>query len=185
MDFSKSFHQAHSYNDFLDHYASPQQRNRWDAFHASITLTPQQQALLQGFTRRQRVLCLAGTWCGDCVEQCPAFDHFQANNPLLEIRYQDRDHDPQLQQALEICGGARVPVVVFLSEEDLFVGRYGDRTLSKYRQMLTDTTGPACPTGLASSTELTTTVVQEWLDEFERIQLILRTSPRLRKKHGD
>jgi hypothetical protein len=27
--------------------------------------------------------------------------------------------------------------------------------------------------------------VQDWLDEFERVQLILRTSPRLRKKHGD
>ncbi len=185
MDFSQSFHQAHAYNDFLDRYASPPQRDRWNAFHASITLTPQQQTLLQSFTRRQRVLCLAGSWCGDCVEQCPIFDHFQAHNPLLEIRYQDRDHDPQLQQALKICGGARVPVVVFLSEEDLFVGRYGDRTLSKYRQMLADTTGPACPTGLGSGTELTAAVIQEWLGEFERIQLLLRTSPRLRKKHGD
>ena len=27
--------------------------------------------------------------------------------------------------------------------------------------------------------------VQEWLDEFERIQLMLRTSGRLRQKHGD
>ena len=185
MDFSEPFHQALPYDDFLDRYASPQQRQRWDAFHDSITLTPEQRLLLEGFTRRQRVLCLAGAWCGDCVEQCPIFDHFQASNPLLEIRYQDRDHDPQLQQALETCGGARVPVVVFLSEEDLFVGRYGDRTLSKYRQMLAATTGPACPTGLGTGAELTIAVIQEWLDEFERIQLLLRTSPRLRKKHGD
>ena len=28
-------------------------------------------------------------------------------------------------------------------------------------------------------------VLQEMLDEFERVQLLLRTSPRLREKHGD
>jgi hypothetical protein len=28
-------------------------------------------------------------------------------------------------------------------------------------------------------------VTQEWLDVFERAQLILRTSARLREKHGD
>ena len=28
-------------------------------------------------------------------------------------------------------------------------------------------------------------VTQDWLDEFERAQLILRTSARLRQKHGD
>jgi hypothetical protein len=28
-------------------------------------------------------------------------------------------------------------------------------------------------------------VAAEWLAEFERVQLILRLSPRLRQKHGD
>jgi hypothetical protein len=27
--------------------------------------------------------------------------------------------------------------------------------------------------------------LQEWLNEFERIQLMLRISPRLRQKYGD
>jgi hypothetical protein len=28
-------------------------------------------------------------------------------------------------------------------------------------------------------------VVQDWMNEIERIQLLLRLSPRLRSKHGD
>jgi len=28
-------------------------------------------------------------------------------------------------------------------------------------------------------------VLQEWLDEFERVQWMLRLSPRLRQLHGD
>jgi hypothetical protein len=28
-------------------------------------------------------------------------------------------------------------------------------------------------------------VTQDWLDEFERVQLLLRLSSRLRQKHGD
>ena len=182
MDFAEKFQQALSYGDFLDHHASPDQRQQWDDFHRSIQLTPAQRDLLASFTRQQRVLCLAGSWCGDCVRQCPIFDHFQHVNPLLEVRYQDRDTDHELQESLTICGGARVPVVVFLSEEDLEVARYGDRTLSKYRQMAAHLDGDNASLSVA---ERTSAVVQEWLNEFERTQLLLRTSPRLREKHQD
>lgn len=182
MDFADKFEQALSYRDFLDRHASSDQQEQWDNFHQSIQLTTDQQELLASFTRQQRVLCLAGTWCGDCVRQCPIFDHFQQASPLLEVRYQDRDSDLELQESLRICGGARVPVVIFLSEDNLVVGHYGDRTLAKYRQMAAPLDGKQTPLG---GTELTNVVVQEWLHEFERTQLLLRTSPRLREKHGD
>ena len=182
MDFGDKFEQALSYQDFLERHASPDQRQQWDDFHRSVQLTADQQALLSSFVRQQRVLCLAGTWCGDCVRQCPIFDHFQQFSPQLDVRYQDRDSDPELQKSLEICGGARVPVVVFLSEDNLPVGRYGDRTLAKYRQMAAPLEGKPATRGIP---ELTAAVIQEWLNEFERTQLILRTSPRLREKHGD
>lgn len=185
MDFGSHFHEAFSYEDFLDQHASDQQRARWDACHASITLAPHQQELLAGFRRVQRVLCLAGTWCGDCIDQCPILEHFHQASPCIEVRYQDRDHDQALSDALRICGGSRVPVVVFLSEDNLFLGQFGDRTLSRYRHLANTTTGPACSAGLPTQDTLTDQTLQEWLNEFERIQLMLRTSPRLRKKHGD
>ena len=79
-----------------------------------------------------------------------------------------------------------MPVVVFFSEDGQEVGRYGERTLSKYRQMMRDQAGDSCPTGLAVSGDpLPAQVTQDWLDEFERVQWLLRLSPRLRQKHRD
>ena len=95
-----------------------------------------------------KVLCLAGAWCGDCVNQCPIFDHFARLAPSIQLRFFDRDAHPDLSAELKICGGGRVPVVVFLSEDGQLVGWYGDRTLSKYRQMAIDQLGAACPTGI-------------------------------------
>jgi thiol-disulfide isomerase/thioredoxin len=132
------------------------------------------------------VICLAGAWCGDCVNQCPIFEHFAQATDKISVRYFDRDVHADLAAELKICGGNRVPVVVLLSEDLQEVGRYGDRTLSKYRQMIADLTGPACPTGLIPPRhDLLSAVTQDWLNEFERCQWILRTSPRLRQKHGD
>jgi hypothetical protein len=83
-------------------------------------------------------------------------------------------------------GGNRVPVLVFLSEDGYEVARYGERTLTKYRQMMREQAGPACPTGLAApGDQLVPQVIQEWLNEFERAQWILQLSPRLRQLHGD
>ncbi len=184
-DFGQDFHRGLHYDDFLDRYATEEQRRRWDAVHDAISLTEPQRELLRSFKREMKALVLAGTWCGDCVEQCPIFDLFAAETDAIALRFFDRDDQPVLAKALEICGAARVPAVLFLSEDDQPCGRYGDRTLSKYRRMAADLTGAACPTGLGRDESLTAAVVQDWLDEFERIQLMLRTSGRLRQKHGD
>jgi len=185
FDFAAAFESGLSYHDFLQKYGEPGYRQRWQDVHDRIKLTDAQKTLLQGFTRELRVLCLAGAWCGDCVNQCPIFDHFAQVTDRLKIRFFDRDDHPQLAEAVRICGGARVPVVVFLNEDGQFCGLYGDRTLSKYRQMAHDQLGPSCPTGLGVDQPLLDNVVQDWLNEFERMHLMVRLSPRLRQKHGD
>ncbi len=185
FDFSSKFEAGLPYSAFLEKYASSEQRRRWDDFHATVTLNNDQRALLQSWTRSTKVIVAAGTWCGDCVNQCPIFECFAAVCPQLDIRYFDRDDHPDLMAELSICGGARVPSVLFLSEDGHVCGRYGDRTLSKYRSVVANLTGAACPTGLVHEGSLTEQVVQDWLDEFERIQWMLRTSSRLRQLHGD
>jgi len=185
FDFAKAFEQGLRYETFLDRYATPDQRARWSSFHASVSLAPQQRALLASWTREMRVLVLAGAWCGDCINQCPMFEHFAAACPRISIRYLDRDDDQQLTAELETCGGARVPAVVFLSEDGKFCGRAGDRTLSKYRSLVANLGGAACSTGLNADQSLTELVLQDWLNEFERIQWMLRTSSRLRQLHND
>jgi thiol-disulfide isomerase/thioredoxin len=186
MDWPTLFADALPYASFLDRHATPVQRARWDASHARVALTAEQRALLGGFTRKMPVLCLAAAWCGDCVNQVPIFDHFARAGPNLDVRLIERDERPEVARALAINGGLRIPVVVFLSEDGYEVARYGERTLSTYRRMAIDQLGPACPTGLVPpGNDLLAPVVAEWLAEFERAQLILRLSPRLRARHGD
>ncbi len=186
MDWLHVFSQGLPYASFLDRYATPAQRERWEAMHARFRLTSQQQALLKGFSRRMPVLCLAGAWCGDCINQCPAFDHFARAGTVINLKFLDRDEHPDVRDALAINGGYRVPVVLFLSEDGFEVARYGERTLSTYRRLAAEKLGPACPTGLvAPPDDALAAVAAEWLAEFERVQLILRLSPRLRQKHGD
>jgi thiol-disulfide isomerase/thioredoxin len=185
MDLLAKFQSGLTYTDFLNRYAKPDQRQRWDDFHAHVKLKPDQKALLASFTRRMPVIVIAGAWCGDCVNQCPMFDHFAAACDKIDVRYFDRDANPDLTAAFPTCGGARVPTVVFLSEDGHICGRMGDRTLSKYRDAVSNLSGAACSTGLVGESSLTERVVQDWLNEFERIQWMLRTSSRLRQLHGD
>ena len=186
MDWSSEFEAAHPYTRFLDQYATPAQRSRWDAMHSRVRITEAQASLLGGFVRRMPVLVMAGAWCGDCINQCPFFDHIAAHSPAIDLRFIDRDASAEVRNAVAINGGPRVPVAVFLSEEFLEVTRYGERTLSTYRRLAIDQLGPACPTGLVPpSDEATMTALAEWLGEFERAQLILRLSPRLREKYQD
>lgn len=185
-DFAAPFKLGLSYDQFLAKFGTDEHRRRWANVHAAIQLTDAQRELLASFRRQMKVICLAGAWCGDCVNQCPIFDHFARSTSNLEVRYHDRDASADLAAELKICGGGRVPVVVFLSEDGQFVGLYGDRTLAKYRRMAADQLGASCPTGLVvPDASLTAAVVQEWLNEFERVQLLLRISPRLRQLHGD
>ncbi|MGQ0634697.1 MAG: thioredoxin family protein [Planctomycetaceae bacterium] len=186
LDYGAKFNVGLGYHEFLAKYGTEEQRRRWEAVHEKVALSEAQRALLASFVREMKVLCLAGAWCGDCVNQCPILDHFAIAGPRIALRFFDRDAHPDLGEALSVCGGARVPVVLFLSEDNYQVAWYGDRTLSKYRRMAQEQLGAACPTGIApDETSLLAAVTQDWLNEFERVQLILRTSARLRKLHGD
>jgi hypothetical protein len=186
MNFAAKFDEGLSYHDFLERHGGDHDRRRWAAVHAEVALSDAQKELLRSFRREMKVLVMAGAWCGDCVNQCPIFDRFAAETERIRLRFFDRDAHADLTGLLQTCGAARVPAVLFLSEDDHVCGRYGDRTLAKYRQMAAGLGGAACPSGInAPGDTLLAQVTQEWLDEFERIQLMLRTSGRLREKHGD
>lgn len=186
MEWAGVFSEAYSYGDFLTHHATPEQQTRWRAVYDRVVLTSEQRELLQGFVREMQVLCVAGAWCGDCVNQCPILGRIGEQSPLILVRFVDRDAQPDAQTALMMNAGRRVPAVVFLSEDGEECGRYGDRTLASYRQVAADRLGPACPTGIVPPGEgLMSAVTAEWVGQFERIQLMLRLSKRLREKHGD
>jgi thiol-disulfide isomerase/thioredoxin len=186
MSLFDKFSDALPYAEFMARYGTPAYDARWKDVFNKIQLTLAQRELLGQFKRTTNVLVLAGAWCGDCAGQCPIFDRFAEAAPVLTVRYLDRDDHPDAQQALQINGGNRVPVVVFFSEDGQEVARYGERTLSQYRSMAAKVTGAICSTGIVGAGDpLLAQITQDWLDEFERVQWILRLSPRLREKHGD
>jgi thiol-disulfide isomerase/thioredoxin len=174
------FEQALPYDAFLARYGTPADKARWDRTRAAVTLTDDQKRLLGTFTRRTNLLVLAGAWCGDCAAQCPILDRFAEAAPVLAVRYLDRDAFPDAQQELQINGGNRVPVAVFFSEDGFEVARFGERTLTAYRRMAAEAAGE----GRGGGPDLPG-VVRDWLDQVERVQWVLRLSPRLRRLHGD
>jgi ferredoxin len=166
---------------------TPEQQRRWQQVYEAAELTSVQKQLLAGFVRDMKVLILSGIWCGDCVQQCPLLQRCAEGNPQrIDLRLLDRDEHRDLTEQVRINGGDRVPVALFLAEDHELCGVYGDRTLHRYRALAERQLGPSCPTGIVppGATEMVATL-QDWLHEFERIQLMLRLSARLRQQHND
>ncbi len=186
MNWESSYRKALSYEEFLHRYGTDSSRPRWQAVYDRVQLTAPQRELLGGFTRQMYLLCVAGAWCGDCVREGPILQRIAEASPKIEPRFLDRDAHPEEQDALAINNGHRIPMVVFLSEDFYECARYGERTLATYRKMAVERLGPSCPTGIVPpGEEYLSTITQEWLNEVERVQLLLRLSPRLRAVHGD
>ena len=159
----------------------------WSEFRKTVHTTPEQAELFAGFTRRMHLLVVSGTWCGDCVQQVPLLDAIAGLRPdLIELRIVDRDEHMDLSKRVVINGGLRVPVVLFLNEEFEFASVYGDRTLARYRGMAEAILGASCPLpGAPVPEDKVQAMLQDWIDETERVQLLLRMSTKLRAKHGD
>jgi hypothetical protein len=174
---------------YAAHVASgtPEQQRRWREVYDAARLSAAQRELAAGFTRPMKLLVLSGVWCGDCIQQVPLIQRIVEACPRrLELRLADRDRRPLLAAALRLNQGGRVPVVVMMAEDFAFCSLYGDRTLTRYRALARRQLGDACPLALAApeDEELSGTLA-DWLREIERVQLMLRLSPRLRQKYGD
>ena len=133
-----------------------------------------------------KVIVLSGVWCGDCSSQGPMLAAIADGSDMIDLHWLDRDAASELSNHLSMNQGHRVPTVIFMAEDYEPVSVYGDRTLTRYRVMAARQYGDACdiPGAVIPEDEFAATM-QEWLDEFERVQLLLRLSARLRQKHGD
>jgi len=164
-----------------------QQIHAWKAVYDQASLSPSQHALIASWKRVMPVLVSSGVWCGDCVHQCPLLARIAEANPShVQVRFVDRDVHKSLAERIAICGGLRVPTAIFMAEDFEFVSLMGDRTLARYRAVAAKQLGASCPVPGApiEGDELHATL-HDWVNEFERVQLLLRLSGRLRQKHGD
>ncbi len=182
----KKFSQSLDYDAYLA-TGKPEHQEAWTKIYNQLALTDEQKTLIGGFTREMQVLVVSGTWCGDCVAQGPMLQRIAEANPgVVHLRWVDRDEHADLAERIKINQGLRVPNVLFMAEDFEFVSMLGDRTISRYRAMAAKQLAAACPLpGAPVTDEELNATTQDWLDEFERVHLLLRTSTRLRQKHGD
>lgn len=180
-------HQAGLPYDRYVKSGNTQQHDNWTKIYEQTRIAEQQKALIGSFVRKINAIALSGIWCGDCVQQGPLIQRIaEANSVCLDLRWLDRDEHMDLQEHVAINAGLRVPVLLFCAEDYELVSWHGDRTLSRYRAMAQKQLAAACPLPEAPlpRDELAATL-QDWLDQFERVHLLLRLSTRLRQKHGD
>lgn len=184
--FSDQFSSALPYERYLATGSEEQQR-RWTQVYDIAQSDAAQKRLIAGFEREMKMLVHSGIWCGDCVEQCPLLQRIAEANPgKIDLRFVERPMNSELSEELRINGGSRVPVVRFFSEDDVWCATTGDRTINRYRALALKRLGPSCPTGiLPPEKDEVEATLADWLNEVERVQLMLRLTPRLREKHKD
>ncbi len=161
-------------------------RPPWDQRYEQLQLSPEQHALIAGFTRKINILCLTGTWCGDCALQGSALQRIAEANPdHIDLRFILReDAHADIIVKSQINAGFRVPVSWFMAEDFEPVFAFGDRTLSRYRSMARKMLGDDYVQAPAP-TDPVATVLQEMIDTIERVHLLLRLSGRFREKYND
>ena len=190
-DYLQAKHEAgHRYAQYVA-TAKPDKQEAWQKIYDQVSLDPRQQKLLADFCRDIKVIVVSGTWCGDCVRQGPMIQKIAeaagaTGGGKVDLKWVDRDEHLDLQQQVKVCGGNRVPVVIFAAEDFELVGYAGDKLLRRYRIAAAQALGANCPLpGAPVPQEELDAELQDWVDEFERVHLLLRLSGRLRQKHGD
>ncbi len=183
----RKFEEGTPYAGFVASGDPEGHRLPWDQRYEQLALAPPQRALVESFEREMNVLCLSGTWCGECALQGSAMARIAEASPQIHLRFLLRSEEQaELIVPARINGGFRVPVTWLMAEDFEPASVYGDRTLSRYRSMARKHLPPDHTNVFAEPpADPVRTVLQEVLDEFERVQLLLRLSPRLRQKHGD
>jgi len=184
---TEKFNQAMPYADFVASGESLGHRSQWDQRYEQLELTDHQRELVQSFIRPINVLSLSGTWCGDCALQGAAMQRVAEASDNITLRFLPKEEDhADLIVKCTINAGFRVPVTWFMAEDFEPVSRIGDRTLSRYRSMARkQLPEDACPVRAEPPADPVRTVLEEILDEYERVHLVLRTSARWREKYGD
>jgi len=183
----QKFEQALPYDAFVAAGEPHGHRPPWDQRYAQCGLDAAQHELIAGFTRKMHVLCLTGTWCGDCALQGAAMQRIaEANAPMIDLRFVLRDEaHADLVVKAPINAGFRVPVTWWLAEDFAPVACFGDRSLSRYRSMARKALGDRAGVVAPPPADPVQAVRDEMVNEFERVHLLLRLSGRLRQIHGD
>ncbi|MFH1178891.1 MAG: thioredoxin family protein [Candidatus Bathyarchaeota archaeon] len=180
----KHYDMALPYEEYLK--TDPEKAVRWREFEPRAPiLSGEQKKRVQDYNREINILAMVGIWCGDCVRTASIIRKIaEAAGEKVNIRFIERETSPELVEELRILGATRVPRIVFLTEDFWEIDRAGDRLLPVYRAKAAREIGMNHDAGV-----MTPKAIQEeteaWLDVFERVLLMARLAPPLRKSYND
>ena len=186
-DFLQShFEQGLTFASFVNGLPLDQQHS-WHQRFLQLELDTAQRSLVGDFTREMRIMSLTGPWCGESALQGAALARIAEAAPdKIDLRFLPKDEAfAELIIANMINAGTRVPITFLMAEDFEPCARIGDRSLSRYRSMARKALGEAAPVFAPPPEDPVRTVLQELLDEVERVQWMLRLSPRLQARHGE
>ena len=87
---------------------------------------------------------------------------------MIDLRWLDRDAHADLSEQVRICGGLRVPTVIFANEDFEFLSLLGDRTLTRYRAIAARALGASCPLpGARVADDELAATLQDWLGRIQ------------------
>jgi hypothetical protein len=184
-DFLRSKFEAGLTYDSYTAGGTPDQQASWRRHFERAQLTQDQRSLLAGFSRHLNVLVTSGMWCGDCSAQVPMLAQIANATRHVALRILDRDEHLDLAEQIKICGGLRVPTVLFLNEDFEFIAIQGDKSLTRLRARAAKSLA-ACdlPYATTQADEAAATL-EDWVRASEYAQLVVRLSPKLRTRHMD
>ena len=180
----KHYQMALPYKEYL--LTAPEKAQRWRDFESRAPeLTYEQKKRVQGYNREINILAMVSIWCGDSVRTTSIIRKItEAAGEKVNIRFIERDSDPELREELRILGATRVPRIVFLTEDFWEIDREGDRLLPVYRAKAAREAGMNYDAGIMTPKALEEET-EAWLDVFERVLLMTRLAPPLRERYHD
>src|SRR5438132_13339071 len=119
MNWQEYYSKGLAYQEFLSTYGTPQHQQRWQAVYDRVRLTDAQQALLAGFGREMHLLCLAGTWCGDCVREGPILQRITESSPKISLRFLASHAHKEVPPQPPTTAIPQLPPVLLRSDDSL------------------------------------------------------------------
>jgi hypothetical protein len=181
----KYWEEAKPYDQYLSEHDASLTKRWFETMDRLPELEPEQIKKLAGYNRQLNIFIYSGVWCGDCSRQGPMLKKIKDTlGNDADLRVIDREGREELQDELRIVGAVRVPMVVFLSEDFWELGRFGDRMLTVYRAKAAREIGREFNAGILSPRSLMNEM-SEWVEIVERMLIMLRLSPPLRRRYND
>ena len=123
---------AMTFNQWLDTFAKPEQRERTEQhFEDSKLYLDNIQTKLQELDYKQYILAVVADWCGDCHRGAPILEFICQSSDFLECKFVRKED--YLDLILPVCGSEKIPYVMFYTQDGFLTSNWSERSYDLYK----------------------------------------------------